>query len=312
MQNLAIKQTVVDFAAYAIVRVVVATVQVLPLDMGQSICRTLATVLTRWVSIRSRTTDQNFAAIFPDASPAQLDRLRTEMWESLMLTVCEIAWASRRLHRCNWHYHVRFAGNRAMLANLLSDRPSVVVTGHYGNFEIGGYVTGLMGFDTLAIARRLDNRFLHDWVERFRGAKGQFMVDKEGCSARVEQHLAGGGTLSLLADQHAGEKGCWTLFMGVPASCHKALALFSLSADAPMFVALTRRVGRRPMRFVVDHGGMVDPSDASDPNVGGVRPLTQWYNRQLAAGVAKDVTQYWWLHRRWRTPPAKVAKRLAA
>ena len=42
----------------------------------------------------------------------------------------------------------------------------------------------------------------------------------------VDRHLQQAGTLSLLADQHAGDKGCWVDFLGVPASSHKALALF--------------------------------------------------------------------------------------
>lgn len=186
-----------------------------------------------------------------------------------------------------------------------------MVTGHYGNFEICGHVSGLMGFETLAIARRLDNIYLHRWVERFRGANGQYLIDKEGCATEVENHLANGGTLSLLADQHAGAKGCWTNFMGAPASCHKALALFSFTANAPMSVALTRRLNGQPMQFVTELIGSVDPADASDPAAASVTSLTQWYNRALAEGVARDVTQYWWLHRRWRTPPARVQKRLA-
>ena len=306
-----LKTKLVDAAAYAFVRSLVAVIQVLPLDMGDAVCRVLATLLSRGVSIRRRATQENFDRIFPGATERQKDRLRSEMWHSLLLTACEVAWASRRLHRCNWPLHVQFENNRAMLANLLSPRASVVVTGHYGNFEIGGYVTGLMGFETLAIARRLDNPYLHRWVERFRGAKGQFLIDKDGCADAVNRHLAGGGTLSMLADQHAGDKGCWTHFMGVPASCHKALALFSFAADAPMFVAMTRRIGRRPMQFSIEVAGRVDPSDAADPASADVTAMTDWYNRSMAAGVARDVTQYWWLHRRWRAVPARAAKRLA-
>ena len=59
-----------------------------------------------------------------------------------------------------------------MLQYMLSDRPVVMVTGHFGNFEIAGYTSGLMGISSLAIARRLDNRFLHRWVEQFRSSKG--------------------------------------------------------------------------------------------------------------------------------------------
>lgn len=197
-----------------------------------------------------------------------------------------------------------------MLRALLSDRPSVTVTGHLGNFEVGGYVVGLMGFQTTSIARRLDNPHIHGWVERFRSAKGQHLVDKEGCAADVDRLLQNGGALSLLADQHAGDKGCWVDFLGAPASCHKALALFSLSSKAPMLAAYTRRVDGQPMRFESGCVGVADPIDDSAGVCRSVENLTRWYNARLTDAIRPAVEQYWWLHRRWRKPPERVAKRL--
>lgn len=298
-----------DFAAYAVVRLLVSCIQVLPLDMGDSLCRGLAWIAVKRLGIREKATQHNLKLIFPDASEHERDQMSLAMWHHLLLMVCEIAWAQRRLHLTNWHQHVAFKNNRAMLQTMLAGRPCVMVTGHYGNFEIGGYVSGLMGISTLTIARRLDNAYLHRWVEAFRSAKGQHMVDKEGCAEFVDRHLADGGILSLLADQHAGDKGCWVDFMGAPASCHKALSLFSLSSDAPMMVVSTRRTGGQPMQFEVDCNAAVDPL-ADQETCGGVVPLTTWYNRRLEEAVSIAPEQYWWLHRRWRTPPARVLKRL--
>jgi KDO2-lipid IV(A) lauroyltransferase len=300
-----------EFAAYVVVRSLVSFVQVLPYDMGDSMCRGIAYLAAGPLRIRHQATHHNLQNVFPDATQEQRDRLNHVMWHHLMLMVCEIAWAQRRLHLTNWSDHVSFRNNRKILRACLSKRPSVLVTGHFGNFEIGGYTMGLMGCGSTTIARRLDNRFLHAWVERFRGAKGQKMVDKEGCAAEVDQHLLAGGALTLLADQHAGPKGCWVQFMGVPASCHKALALFSLASGAPMFAGYTRRVGMKPMQFESNCTGVADPQNDPDEVCASVTTLTNWYNGQLASAVSETVEQYWWLHRRWRTPPEKVAKRLA-
>jgi KDO2-lipid IV(A) lauroyltransferase len=300
----------VDFLGYLIVRLLVAVVQTLPLDMGDTACRFLAWLASGPLKIRHRVTEENLKRVFPEADADSRRQLSYAMWHHLLLMVCEIAWAQRRLHLCNWKQHVAFRANRKMLHYLLSERPLVIVTGHFGNFEIGGYVTGLMGFGTLTIARQLDNRFLHRWVERFRGAKGQRMVDKDGCAAEVERHLQQGGILSLLADQHAGPKGCWVDFLGVPASCHKALALFSLSAQAPMLVGSTRRVAGQPMQFEMICGAVADPLNDTQDACASVTALTTWYNRKLALLIDQSVEQYWWLHRRWRTPPERIARRM--
>ncbi|MEO1529190.1 MAG: lysophospholipid acyltransferase family protein [Planctomycetota bacterium] len=307
----ALRGRAADFAAYLVVRAFVAVVQTMPLDMGDRCCRAFAKWVTRSLRIRHRITDENLSRVFPESTPEDRRQIEEAMWHSLMLMVCEIAWAQRRLHLTNWNQYVRFKNNRACLQHLLRKDATVSVTGHFGNFEIGGYTMGLMGCESTTIARRLDNAFLHDWVERFRSAKGQRLLDKEGCAAEVDRHLDKGGALAILADQHGGPKGCWTNFLGVPASCHKALALFSLGSNAPMLVGFTRRVDGKPMQFESGVVEVADPKNDPDAVCESVDSLTRWYNRQLAKVVGQSIEQYWWLHRRWREPPPKVAKRLA-
>ena len=307
-----LKVNLADAAAYGVLRVLVAVIQTLPLDMGDRACRWLAAIAGGRLRVRRRTFDENVDKVFPDAEPASRHRLCLQMWHSLLLMAMEIAWADRRLHRCNWSRHFAFGDNREMLSLLLSDRPCISVSGHFGNFEVAGYVTGLMGLRTLAIARTLDNPYLDRWVKRFREAKGQFIVDKSGCATTVDRHLQGGGILAMLADQHAGNRGVWQPFMGVPASCHKALALFVLGGKVPMAVVNTRRIDGRPLRLQTCVDGIIDPDrDPDHPALQSVEGLTRWYNDRLAEGVSHAVEQYWWLHRRWRSPPRRVLKRLA-
>ncbi len=318
-----VKKNTVDFGSYLLVRTLVAVLQTLPYDAGDTVCRLVARLAAGPLRIRSRVTEENLLRIFPEADETTRRNLTIAMWHHLMLMVCEIAWAQRRLHLVNWRKHVRIAKAKSILKLYLSERPVVGVTGHFGNFEVGGHVTGLMGFSTLTIARQLDNPFLHRWVERFRGAKGQQMVDKEGCAAVVDDHLNHQGILSLLADQHAGPKGCWVDFLGQTASSHKALALFSLSNSAPMMVGYMRRLNGRPMQFELGTTGIIDPMNPNDTTsenpefdkddaqaCNGVTSLTNWYNDRLALAIGKGVEQYWWLHRRWREPPERIAKRL--
>ena len=107
-------------------------------------------------------------------------------------------------------------------------------------------------------SRKLDNPYLDRFLNKFRGSTGQFILPKQGCAPQVEAVLQSGGTLSLLGDQHAGEKGCWVEFLGRPASCHKAVALFTLTSGAPQIVSYVRRLGR-PMQFEIGVAGVADP-----------------------------------------------------
>ena len=193
-----------------------------------------------------------------------------------------------------------------MTGYLCDYRPLVAVSGHYGNFEMAGYATGLMGMPSHTIARKLDNPYLDKFVNDFRGTNGQFILPKDGSATMVQEVLESGGILTLLGDQHAGTKGCWVDFLGRPASCHKAVALFTLSGKAPMMVTYCRHT-EKPLHFEIGCTGIADPLDMPD-ELRDVKRLTQWYNSRLGDAILDDPNQYWWVHRRWKAKPVRRTK----
>jgi Kdo2-lipid IVA lauroyltransferase/acyltransferase len=302
-------RTIIDLALYLLIRFVMAIVQALPEDRVARACGLMSLLLADVIPLRRRVLDDNLQRVFPAATNAQSRAMRRKMWKHLLLMACEVAWAPRKIHRTNWEQFIHFPDRKSLLQPILAGRPTVLVTGHFGNFEVAGYATGLFGIPTMTIARPLDNRFLDRHIAAARSAKGQQLVPKDGSAAIVDRYLSDGGTLSLLADQHAGTKGCWVDFLGHPASSHKALALFCLTGGAPMVVTYNRRLAR-PMQFELGVTGVADPR-IDGPHLSGVRALTVWYNQRLADAIAKAPEQYWWVHRRWRQPPSPRPTRKA-
>jgi KDO2-lipid IV(A) lauroyltransferase len=299
-----------DYLVYVVARLFICIVQATPLERCQYVAHALGWLATDVLKVRDKTIDENLSHVFPNHTPRQRRKLKRRMWEHLCMLICEVAHAPRKLHTTNWRRYVRLRNQRPMVTQLLDERATILVSGHYGNFEIAGFVTGLLGFPTFTVARKLDNPYLDKFINKFRGTHGQFILPKEGSAPMVEAILASGGTLSLLGDQHAGDKGCWVEFLGRLASCHKAVAVFTIAGGAPMVVGYARRLDK-PLHFEVGMEAIADPA-LDGPECEGVKPLTVWYNQMLERVILKAPEQYWWLHKRWRTPPAKVTKRLAA
>jgi KDO2-lipid IV(A) lauroyltransferase len=275
----------------------------------------LAVVLADWTTLRHDPTNRNLELVYGKLTEVQKSTLRRKMWHHLLLMVCEIAHAPRKIHRTNWREHFYMPQKNEVFRTMMDPRPTVLVTGHFGNFEVAGHTIGILGTPTASIARPLDNPYLDNYICEFRSLGGQVILPKEGSAAAVQKVLADGGLLGLLADQFAGVKGCWVDFFGHPTSCHKALALFVLTARAPMIVNYTRRLDR-PLRFEMGTTGIADPSLLDADNVPAylesVTELTAWYNERLEDAIRLAPEQYWWLHRRWRQIPAAQRKRLEA
>lgn len=299
-----------NYAVYLVVRFLICVVQTLPITACASLAHALAWLANDLLRVRRRVIHDNLQQAFPQWSAEQVQSVARRMWEHLFLMAFEMAHVPRKIHETNWRKYVRFGQMRRLAQQLLSDRPSLLVSGHFGNFEVGGYVSGLLGFRTYTVARPLDNPFLHRFLHRFRSARGQMILPKNGSAQEVERILEEGGTMTLLGDQYAGPKGCWVDFLGRPASCHKALALFTLSTGAPMIVSYARR-RQRPMRFELNVVDIADPQ-APDCPPQGVRQLTQWYTDLLAEAIRETPDQYWWVHRRWKGAPPASAVRASA
>jgi Kdo2-lipid IVA lauroyltransferase/acyltransferase len=299
---------VIDYLVYLVVRVVICVVQTMRLETARHLARVAAWWMGHVLGVRRRVVEDNLRHAFPGLFAADRDRLTRRMWEHLFLLVYEVAMASRKIHQTNWRRYVRLRGMDRAVRLLIGQRPTVIVTGHFGNFEIGGFMLGVLGFPSFTVARTLDNPYLDRFVNRFRGATGQYIIPKNGGYDQILEVLAAGGTMSFLADQYAGPKGCWVEFFGRPASAHKAIALLSLEHDAPIMVCSARR-GARPLEFEVALADVADPREAGD-EVGSVRQLTQWYTRRLEEVIRQAPDQYWWLHRRWKEPPPPRAGRL--
>jgi KDO2-lipid IV(A) lauroyltransferase len=287
--------------AYFAARTAICLVQSSRIETCDRGSRVLAWFAYDVIRLRRQVTDENLRHAFPDWTQCERDNVARRMWRHLFLMVCEVAHAPRKIHDTTWRHHVTLHGKRELVDRLLSRRANVLVSGHFGNFEMAGFVSGLLGAPTYAVARPLDNPYLHAYLTRFRGSTGQFLLPKDGSARQIQAVLESGGALALLADQHAGAKGCWVQFFGRPASCHKALALFSLTNDAPMLVCYARR-GDRPLTFEMGLADTFDPRKAV-PSTQSVAPLSQWYSDVLEREIRRAPEQYWWVHRRWREPP---------
>jgi KDO2-lipid IV(A) lauroyltransferase len=300
-----------DYLVFLAVRIVIAILQALPISASKSLARGFAYLMHEVVRIRRTVVDENLRHAFPNWSEGRRQQVARAMWNHLFLMVVEVALVSRKIHWTNWRRYLRFTDDDILIRAMLDDRPVLVLSGHYGNFEIGSYIHGLFDFATYAVARPLDNAYLDKYLATFRGSNGTRILPKQGSAETIARILEKGHALGALGDQAAGSKGCWVEFFGRPASAHKAPAVFCLANDAPMLVLYARRAGSEPLVFDMVTHAAADPRSGAD-HVQSVSLLTQWYTDRLEEIVRAAPEQYWWVHRRWKgKPPKRRAKNAA-
>ena len=297
------RRVAVDYSVYLAVRGVVAVVQALPTAWAFASAGLLAWLAHRVDKRHRAVAAENLRFAFPAKSPAEIDRLVRACYRHFLLLVVEIALLPRKLSATNWRSYASLVNGGPLVGGLIGARPALLVTGHFGNWELAGFTLGALGFRTFAIARVLDNPRLERFLKRFRQATGQTIIAKKDDFDRLTVAMARGGKVATLADQDAGKRGVFVPFFGRPASAHKAVALMALEFDALMLVVGVPRVGG-PLRYEVVCEEVIDPRDyAHRPDA--VRAITERYHAALERLIRRHPEQYFWLHRRWKTRPAE-------
>jgi KDO2-lipid IV(A) lauroyltransferase len=188
-------------------------------------------------------------------------------------------------------------------------RGLLMVTGHYANFEIIGYILGLFGFNIYSIARPLDNKFISRYLYGVRQRAGQKIIDKKGAVQLMDRIIADGATVCFIADQDAGRKGVFVDFFGRKASTYKSIALLAITNEIPICVGYSRRLANR-FFFEIGVQRIIFPrewADKDDP----LEWITAQYTKAIEECVRQDPSQYWWLHRRWKHQPKQKRQRLS-
>jgi KDO2-lipid IV(A) lauroyltransferase len=305
------RSRIADYAVFLMVRLLVCVIQCLSFAAARKVALGLAWLAYHLDRRHREVARENLRhALGGQKSEREIDELVRAVYRHFCTVIVEIVHLPRKLHTANWRRYMELVHGDRVIRCMLSGRPLLIVTGHFGNWEMAGYALGLLGFPTYAIARPLDNPYLNDFLSRFREKTGQKILAKHGDFDELQKVLASGGVVATLADQDAGQRGLFVDFFGRPASTHKAIALLALQHRVPMAVVGTPRVGE-PWRYQIITEDVIFPEEY-DNHPDPVRAITQRFTSALERLIRAAPEQYFWLHRRWKHQPAKSKRKQAA
>jgi KDO2-lipid IV(A) lauroyltransferase len=306
----------IDWTQYVGLRLVSMMLQCFPVDDNLRTARLLGDLMYRFDRKHRDRALGNLRKSFPEMPEAQRCRVARRSMQQLFMLFVEVLFTTRLVTLENWADFCELENFGPVLRLLLQRdldhdgggpgtrtgrRGLLLLTGHYGNWEILGYVLAVLGFSTTSIARPLDNPQVNAWLLGVREKRGQRIIAKTGATEEVVAALDQAGTIGFIADQNAGRKGIFVDFFGRKASTYKSIALLAMTYDVPIVIGYARRVGNR-FHFRVGVQDIIYPADwegKEDP----IRYVTQRYTKGIEDFIRTDPGQYLWIHRRWKTRP---------
>jgi KDO2-lipid IV(A) lauroyltransferase len=291
---------------YIALRVAEMLLQCAPIDSNLRTARFVGDLLYRFDRRHRRVALENLRASLPEASEAELHRLARRSCQHLVMVGVEVLCLPRLMRFNQFLERLDFSQCLEQFQYVAEHKPAMLVTGHFGNWEMVGWSMAAMGFPPTSIARPLDNPYLNDHILRLREKTGQKILFKEGMTEEALGELRRGRPLGLIADQDAGRRGFFVDFFGRKASAYKSIAYLAMEEKALIFVGGAYRTSDR-FQYKLVATDIINPADYP-PGLDGAIAITQRYTAGIEKVVRMAPDQYLWVHRRWKTRPPEERK----
>ncbi len=291
---------------YAGLRLVTGALGTLPLPVAMRFAAAVAALVIRVARPIRRIGLTNLAIAFPEKSEAERAAILLASYRNLGRMVAECAHLAD-ITPANVDATVLLEGESDRIWSdeivpRLQTQGVLILTGHFGNWELFAYAYGLRGYPVSLVHQTIKNPLVDGYVERMRSGGGTRLFRKREAARAVLRALKERALVVLPLDQNQSRRaGIFVDFFGVPANTSDGLARIAVRNDAPVYPAFLVRDGtsaRHRIVFLprVEIASMADRDSAA-------HELTQRCTAVLESMIRTHPDHWLWTHKRWRTRP---------
>jgi KDO2-lipid IV(A) lauroyltransferase len=285
-----------EYAAYRVAR---ALLVLMPESVARLFGSFLGWVAGRLLGIRRGVVDANLQRAFPDRDAAWRRRTASRAWRHLgREAVATFRLAGETIESVRDRTDVDDADLAALRRYLDGGSGAILLTGHFGNWELAGAAIAARGVPMDAVAVRQKNPLFDAELLETRARLGMHIVDRDAAPRALLRGLRRGRVAGIVGDQSVQVGGILVDFFGHEAATPQGAAVLSLKTGVPIFagvaIALPGPRWRYRIRFeevTIERSGDFDAD---------VRRLTQAHTAVLEAAVREYPEQYFWPHKRWK------------
>ena len=246
---------------------------------------------------------ENLRAAFPEKTEAELRRIARDTYRNLGMSLVEYArlpvTTSEQMAE-----RVTVEGLEHFDEALKRSKGAVIVTGHFGSWELMGARLKSQGYPINFLVGEQTNVAVDNMMNDLRRSKCIGIISMGASMRGVLKALKQNKFVAMLSDQDAGSKGVFVEFMGRPASTPFGPASFAVRTGAALIAGFAVRENLSHHRVKLEAPLVPVPGASAE---GESLRLTQEYTSLLEKYVRERPDQWLWLHRRWKTRPNAAA-----
>ena len=230
----------------------------------------------------------------------------------------------RRIARACWHHYgritadaaafhrlrpedigtrIRYEGLDQLRAAHAEGKGVLLISGHFGHWELTAYMQGFLGCPLLMITKPMANLRVERMLAGLRSGSGNEIVPKADAVRASLKALARGIGVAVMIDQDARGSGIFVPFFGRPSSTIPTIGTMHLRTGAAVVATFSYPAS--------DGGWRITYERLTFPGLTGNREqdvfrITGETTALLEARIRERPELWLWMHRRWKTPPPQT------
>ena len=249
-------------------------------------------------------TQNNVSNALSELSSSEVQNVVNGAYKNLGLTLAELL-AAPSLTREQLLDQMVIPGIEMVRERHQRGEPSILLSGHYGNWEYLAMAAGVeINAQVTIVAHPQSNAEVDRELNDIRTQFGNQIIPMHDAARPLVRALSTGGTVAFLVDQHADkDRDPWIEFFGRPTPTYEAPAALALRFNAPIFYAFAVR--QPDGRYVAELKRL--PMEDLDTSKESAVELTRRHVHELEAAIRRHPHLWSWQHRRWRHDPPQNA-----
>ena len=182
----------------------------------------------------------NLKNIFPEKNRQDIARLRIRLFRNFAKYLVDFL----RFSKIDMGYikgNIRIENRHFIDAALSKGRGVIVLSAHIGNWELGGVITAMLGYQISAVALPHKDKGVDNFFNFQRERKGLNVIPLGKAARQCLNILNGNKIIAIAGDRDFSRNGILLDFFGKPAIFPEGPAAFSLKTQAPIVPAFTIR-----------------------------------------------------------------------
>jgi KDO2-lipid IV(A) lauroyltransferase len=289
-----------ELIEYSLLRIITSFLLALPLDYSLRFARLLGKISYLFSKKFRKRGYQHLKMAYPSKTSEEIRRILKGVFEHFGMILIEILSLPRKIRRYNYTKYVEVKGINLIDEGLKNGKGVIIISAHFGNWELAGYIMSMLGYQLNSVARFMPNPLVDSLLNYSRRYQGQKIIYNKNAIKDMMKALKNNKPLAMIVDQDARSGGIFVDFMGIKSSTIPSPALLHLRFNSPIILFTCYRSKTNRFYYTLSFEKCVLPEMKSNKEV---EQITQSYTYQIENAIHKRPEQWMWLHRRWKTKP---------